>query len=83
MDQDDKIITDNAFDILYNESKEFELDLLHFDNFKGRNITNYPKIYISFENENIDVQPKLKFKSEVQTYFINSMLMYAFEPQPI
>ena len=61
LDQDDKIITDNAFDILYNESKEFELDLLHFDNFKGRNITNYPKIYISFENENIDVQPKLKF----------------------
>ena len=61
LDQDDKIINDNAFDILYNESKEFELDLLHFDNFKGRNITNYPKIYISFENENIDVQPKLKF----------------------
>jgi len=38
LDQDDKIINDNAFDILYNESKEFELDLLHFDNFKGNQI---------------------------------------------
>lgn len=33
-------------------------------------------------NQDYLIQPKLKFKSEVQTYFINSNLMYAYEYIP-
>ena len=60
IDQDDMILTDNALDILYNESEKYDLDLLHFKFFKGKNITKTPKIDISVENINIEVQPKLK-----------------------
>lgn len=35
-----------------------------------------------FNKDKYLIQPKLKFKSEVQTYFINSKLMYAFEYIP-
>lgn len=33
-------------------------------------------------NDNFLIQPRLEFKSEVQTYFINNKLMYVFEYTP-
>ena len=61
VDQDDQMLNDEALDILYNESEELQLDLLHFKYFYGHNITTPPKINIPDKNRIIESQPKLKF----------------------
>ena len=68
VDQDDKIIRDDIFGFLYNESEKLKLDILHFRDFTSMNITNSPKFNIYVENKSIEVQPKLKlsqFKTNI------------------
>ena len=71
VDQDDKLVRDDALFILYNESEKYELDLLNFKSLKGQNITNIPKMDIFVENKRIISQPKLRlnqFKKNI--YFL-------------
>ena len=64
LDQDDMFISDKAFDIIYNESEKYNLDLLSFGFISGKNIfqkltekkCKYKKNNIIIEN-----QPKIKY----------------------
>lgn len=47
----------------------------------GQYFINKEELKVKY-NENYLIQPKIKFKSEVQTYFINDNLMYAYEYTP-
>ena len=63
VDQDDMIPRNDIFGILFNESENLKLDLLHFKRFVIKNITNitnFPILDIYDENESIEVQPRLK-----------------------
>ena len=69
LDQDDKFITDNAFDIIYKQSEYFDLDMLHFNYISKRNLFKFSfkdKLKIIFNriksnNHKIEKQPNLKF----------------------
>ena len=62
IDQDDTFIGEDVLEILYNESEKYELDILHFNNTFGFDIINQPKLDNYVENEEIELQPKIKFK---------------------
>ena len=69
LDQDDKFIRDDTFNIVYNESEKYGLDMLHFKYKSGNNIYfNLSKIN-NINNENIIMnQPELKlsiFKTNI------------------
>ena len=62
IDQDDVFIGKDVFDILYDESEKYDLDILHFNHTFGENINDQPKLNNFIENEKIDIQPEIKFK---------------------
>ena len=67
LDQDDMFLRDDAFDIIYNESEKYELDVLGFRHFSGDNPFQKFKLK-NYENDinNIVKQPEIKlnmFKS--------------------
>ena len=61
IDQDDMFTRDDVFEILYNESEKYGLDILHFNFTFGEGAFDQKKLDNYLEKENIDVQPKLKF----------------------
>ena len=61
IDQDDMFTRDDVFDILYNESEKYGLDILHFNFTFGEGVFDQTKLDNYLEKENIDIQPKLKF----------------------
>ena len=61
IDQDDMFTRDDVFEILYNESEKYGLDILHFNFTFGEGVFDQTKLDNYLEKENIDVQPKLKF----------------------
>ena len=69
LDQDDMFLRDDAFDIIYNESEKYELDVLGFRHFSGDNPFQKFKLK-NYENDinNIVKQPEIKlnmFKSYI------------------
>jgi glycosyltransferase involved in cell wall biosynthesis len=52
IDQDDRFINDSAFDILYNISEKYELDILHFKCAHGKDVLNLSKIENYINNKN-------------------------------
>ena len=61
IDQDDMFTRNDVFDILYNESEKYGLDILHFNHTFGEGMFDKTKLDNYLEKENIDIQPKLKF----------------------
>ena len=63
IDQDDMFIGDKVFDIVYNESENKNVDLLHFKYIMGYNNSNVHKRFSFNKISFIDIikQPKLKF----------------------
>ena len=65
LDQDDMFILDNAFNILYNESEYFNLDLLQFRDIRKRNFNIYKNLKLSgsiYASEStFEKQPNLKY----------------------
>ena len=69
IDQDDLLIKENAFDIIYKESIKYQLDLLHFHYIAGDNILNIPKINIFFMAYNYKLQ--INFSRRFSYYFFS------------
>ena len=62
LDQDDMFINDDAFDIIYNVSEKYDLDILKFKFYEGKEITykNKDNNNNIINSINIENQPKLK-----------------------
>ena len=61
IDQDDMFIKKNAFNFLYKQSINNQLDILHFQHVSGNNIFHLPKIKNDAKYKNIEKkQPELK-----------------------
>ena len=62
LDQDDMFINDDAFDILFEESEKYELDLLNFDYIYSNDSFESQKVINRAKNKNIIKKiPKPKF----------------------
>ena len=62
LDQDDMFISDDAFDILFEESEKYELDLLNFDYIYSNDSFESQKVINRAKNKNIIQKiPKPKF----------------------
>ena len=68
IDQDDRFINDNAFDILYNVSEQYESDILNFKWAHGEDVLNLSKIENYINNKNILYETKNKLKPNIINY---------------
>jgi len=74
--------TDNIEEALEWNCKEYVLKTKDsFGSGLGQKFVTKEELKDKF-NDNFLIQPKLKFKSEVQAYFINNQLLYAYEYTP-
>ena len=62
IDQDDKFLKKNSFNLLYTKAEKYQLDILHFNMIAGKNFFNSLKIYNSGLNFSIENQPQIKFR---------------------
>ena len=78
LDQDDMFIRDDAFDILYEESEKYELDLLNFNSNYGNNSFEFNKKENLLQNKNMAKKyPKPisnKFKEKICLLWGNLIL---------
>ena len=68
--------------LIWNYDKYVLKQITSFGSSIGQIYVTKDELKVKFDKDKYLIQPKLKFKSEDQTYFINSMLMYAFEYIP-
>lgn len=71
IDQDDRFINDNAFDILYNVSEQYESDILNFKWAHGEDVLNLSKIENYINNKNILYETKNKLKPNIAVLWGN------------
>ena len=71
IDQDDRFINDNAFDILYNVSEQYESDILNFKWAHGEDVLNLSKIENYINNKNILHETKNKLKPNIAVLWGN------------
>ena len=70
IDQDDRFIGDNVFEILYNESEKDGIDILHFNHIFGDNFVNQQNLNNIIENETIEIQPTIRFKQFKENIYL-------------
>ena len=70
IDQDDKFIGDDVFEILYNESEKDDIDILHFNHIFGDNFVIQPDLNNIIGNEIVEIQPKIKLKQFKENIYL-------------
>ena len=88
LDQDDIFIRDNAFQLLYNEAKEYNLDLVQIRDFVKNNfyfskrtpVNKFEFHYIRKKTTHYKTQPELKDKlfTENNNYLLWGLLIIYF-----